>query len=105
VLSYAVAQRRREIAVRMALGAQPSRIRVQFLTLSLRLLALGTLIGLLAAWQAGVAMHAVLYNVPAFSFTILGAAASVLTVVCLAACLLPAQRAARISPMGALAEE
>src|SRR6185369_3851970 len=46
VLSYAVAQRRREIGVRMALGARPEQIRSQFLGVALRLLAAGTVLGL-----------------------------------------------------------
>jgi hypothetical protein len=105
VLSYAVAQRRREIGVRMALGAQPGRIRMQFLSLSLRLLIAGTVLGLIGAWQAGLAMRSLLFQVPALNFAVLAAAACVTAVVCLVACLLPAQRAARISPMEALAEE
>ncbi|MGC2528582.1 MAG: ADOP family duplicated permease [Candidatus Acidiferrum sp.] len=105
VLSYAVAHRRREIGVRMALGAQPGQIRGQFLSLSLRLLAAGTLLGLLGAWQSGRAMRAVLFQVPPLDLPILAAAACVTAVVCLAACLLPSQRAARISPMEALTEE
>jgi predicted permease len=105
VLSYAVAQRRREIGVRMALGAQPGQIRIHFLSLSLRLLAAGTVLGLLGAWQAGRAMRSLLFQVPPLNVTVLGAAACVTAAVCLAACLLPAQRAAQISPMEALAEE
>jgi len=105
VLSYAVAQRRREIGVRMALGAQPGQIRVQFLSLSLRLLAAGTVLGLIGAWQAGRAMRSLLFQVPPLNFAVLAAAACVTAVVCLAACLLPSQRAAQISPMEALAEE
>ncbi len=105
VLSYAVAQRRREIGVRMALGAQPGRIRMQFLSLSLRLLIAGTLLGLLGAWQAGRAMRSLLFQVPALNVAVLAAAACVTAAVCLAACLLPAELAARISPMEALAEE
>ena len=104
VLSYAVAQRRREIAVRMALGALPGQIRTQFLALSVRLLAAGTALGLIAAWQAGRTMRSMLYNVPSLNVTILFATGLLLTVVCLAACLLPAQRASRISPLSALAE-
>jgi putative ABC transport system permease protein len=105
VLSYAVAQRRREIGVRMALGAQPGQIRTQFLSLSLRLLAAGTLLGLLGAWQSGRAMRAVLFHVPSLDLPILAGAACVTAIVCLAACLLPSQRAARISPIEILAEQ
>jgi predicted permease len=105
VLSYAVAQRRREIGVRMALGAQPRQIRSQFFSLSLRLLAGGTLFGLIGAWQAGHAMRSVLFHVLPLDLTILAGAACVTGVVCLAACVLPSERAARISPMEALAEE
>jgi predicted permease len=105
VLSYAVAQRRREIAVRMALGAQPGQILIQFLSLSLRLLAGGTVLGLIGAWQAGRAMGSLLFQVPPLNIAVLVAAACVTAAVCLSACLLPSQRAAQISPMEALAEE
>ena len=64
VLSYAVAQRRREIGVRMALGARPEQIRGQFFSLALRLLAGGTILGLIGAWLTGRAMQAVLFHVP-----------------------------------------
>jgi predicted permease len=105
VLSYAVAQRRREIGVRMALGAQPGQIRIQFLSLSLRLLTAGTVLGLIGAWQAGRAMRSLLFQVPALNVAVLAAGACVTAAVCLAACLLPSQRAAQISPMEALAED
>ncbi len=105
VLSYAVSQRRREIGVRMALGAQPRQIRSQFLSLSLRLLAGGTLLGLIGAWQEGRAMRTLLFEVPPLDVAVLAGAACITAVVCLAACLLPAQRAARTSPMRALAED
>jgi len=105
VLSYAVAQRRREIGVRIALGAQPGQIRIQFLSLSLRLLTAGTVLGLIGAWQAGRAMRSLLFQVPPLNVAVLAAAACVTAAVCLAACLLPSQRAAQISPMEALAEE
>jgi predicted permease len=105
VLSYAVAQRRREIGVRMALGAQPGQIRIQFLSLSLRLLTAGTLLGLIGAWQAGRAMRTLLFQVPPLNVAVLSAAACVTAAVCLVACLLPSQRAAQISPVEALAEE
>ena len=105
VLSYAVAQRRREIGLRMALGAQPGEIRRQFFYLSLRLLIGGTILGVIGAWPTSQSMQAVLFHVPALNLAILAGAAFVMGVVSLAACLLPSQRAARISPMEALAEE
>jgi predicted permease len=105
VLSYAVAQRRREIGVRIALGAQPGQIRIQFLSLSLRLLTAGTVLGLLGAWQAGRAISSLLFQVPPLNIVVLAGAACITAVMCLAACLLPSQRAARISPMEALAED
>ena len=105
VLSYAVAQRRREIGLRMALGARPEQVRGQFVSLALRLLAAGTVLGVLGAWLAGRALQAVLFQVPALHPATLAATAAVLGVVSLAACLLPSERAARISPTEALAEE
>ena len=105
VLSYAVAQRRREIGLRMALGAQPAQIRSQFLSLAFRLLACGMLLGFAGAWAAGRAMGTVLYHVLAHDLSILAGAAGVMCFVSLAACLVPSQRAARISPMESLAEE
>jgi predicted permease len=105
LLSYAVAQRRREIGLRMALGAQPEQIRRQFVSLALRLLAAGTVLGIVGAWLTGRAMQAVLFHVPALDAATLAGAATLLGAVSLAACLLPSDRAARISPMEALAEE
>jgi ABC-type antimicrobial peptide transport system permease subunit len=105
VLSYAVAQRNREIGVRMALGAQPGQIRSQFLSLALRLFIAGMAIGGLGAWFTGKAMQTLLFDVPALSFLALGSAAAIMALVSLVACLLPAHRASRISPMQALADQ
>jgi predicted permease len=105
VSSYAVAQRRREIGVRMALGAQPAQIRAQFLGLALRLLGAGIVLGVIGAWLTGQAMRTVLFQVPPFHLATLAVAAGVLGVVSLGACLLPSRRAARISPVEALAGE
>jgi ABC-type antimicrobial peptide transport system permease subunit len=105
VLSYAVAQRRREIGLRMALGARPEQVRGQFVSLALRLLAAGTALGVLGAWLTGRAMQSVLFEVPPLHAPTLAGAAIILGMVSMAACLLPSDRAARISPMEALAEE
>lgn len=102
VVSYAIGQRRREIGVRMALGAQPREIAWQFLALGLELLASGTVIGVIASVLAGRAMQSLLYGVPAVYVPALLAAAGVMGAVSLAACLLPSRHAARISPVEAL---
>jgi predicted permease len=105
VLSYAVTQRRREIGLRMALGARPEQVRGQFLALALRLLAAGTALGILGAWLTGRAMQAVLFQVPPLHMATLAGAAGLLGAVSLAACLLPSHRAAQVSPMVVLSEE
>jgi len=105
VLSYAVAQRRREIGIRMALGAQRHQIGTQFLSLGLRLLAAGTILGLIGAWLAGRAMQGVLFGVPALPILTLLGTAFVMTAVSLVACLVPARRATRVDPIVALRSE
>jgi len=105
VLSYAVAQRRREIGIRMALGAQREQIGAQFLSLGLRLLAAGTVLGLIGAWLAGRAMQSVLFDVPALPDATLLGVALVMSVVSLIACLIPARRAAKVDPLVALRYE
>lgn len=104
VLSYAVTQRRREIGVRMALGAMPRQIRAQFLSLAARMFIAGTALGVLGAWLVGKAMQSVLFEVRAFDVPMLLAGALVVALVSLGACLVPASRAARVSPMEALSE-
>jgi predicted lysophospholipase L1 biosynthesis ABC-type transport system permease subunit len=105
VLSYSVSQRRREIGVRMALGARPEQIRSQFLRVALRLLGAGTVLGVVGAWLAGRAMLTLLFQVPELHVATLGAAAGIIGAVALAACLIPAHRAARIPPLEALADQ
>jgi predicted permease len=104
VLSFAVAQRRREVGTRIALGARPAQIRRQFLWVGLRLLFAGSVLGLIGAWFVGQAMQGFLYGVPGVHPATLGATASILSIVALAACWLPSMRAARISPMTALSD-
>jgi predicted permease len=105
VLSYAVAQRRREIGIRMALGAQREQIGAQFLSLGLRLLAAGTIFGLIGAWLAGRAMQSILFDVPTLHVATLFGTALVMTAVSLVACLIPTRRATRVDPVEALRYE
>lgn len=105
VLSYAVSQRQREIGVRMALGAVPAQIRNQFVSVGARVLAAGAVLGVLGAWAAGHAMQTVLFGVPALHPLTLAAALVVMSLVTLAAALIPAMRATRVNPMEALRSE
>ena len=105
VLSYAVAQRTREIGIRMALGARREQIGTQFLSLGLRLLIAGTILGLVGAWLAERAMQSVLFGVPALPVITLLGTAFVMTAVSLVACLIPARRASRVDPIVALRTE
>ena len=105
VLSYAVAQRTREIGIRMALGAQREQIGAQFLSLGLRLLVAGTLLGLFGAWLAGKAMQTVLFDVPPLHLAILLGTAVIMSAVSLVACLIPARRATMVDPVEALRAE
>jgi putative ABC transport system permease protein len=83
----------------MALGAQRGQIGSQFLSLGLRLLAAGTILGLIGAWLTGRAMQSILFGVPTFPFTALFATALVMGVVSLVACFIPARRATKVDPM------
>jgi predicted permease len=105
VLAYAVSQRRREVAVRMACGATPSLIGRQFLTLGAKLLVLGIALGTFGAWTAGRAMQSFLVEVPPFHIFTSAATVFAMSLVTLLAALLPARRATQIHPMEALRYE
>jgi predicted lysophospholipase L1 biosynthesis ABC-type transport system permease subunit len=105
VLSYAVAQRRREIGIRMAVGAQREQISAQFLKIGLRLLIAGTVFGLIGAAFTGRALQTILFDVPAVHPAMFAATAAIMTFVSLIACWLPARRASRTDPIEALRAE
>ena len=104
-LSYTIAQRRREIGVRLALGAQTRHIRTQFLAFALRMLGAGIVLGVIGSWAAGQGMASVLFGVPTLHVPAVAGAALVVTAVSLVACLLPVRRASRLDPMIALRAE
>ena len=102
VLAYAVAQRRREIGVRMALGARPEQILLQFLRLGAGILAVSLPLGCAGALLVTRAMTGFLYGVGPANLTVLGVTAATLGFVAMLACLIPAQRGAQVSPAEAL---
>lgn len=105
VLAYAVAQRTREIGVRMALGATGAAVRRLVLADVGRLFVVGSVVGLLGALAFGRAARSLLYGVgPADPVALLGAAA-LLAAVAWAAGAVPAARAARVAPTRALRGE
>ncbi len=102
VLAYAVSQRRREIGVRMALGARPEQILAQFLALGGRLVAAGIALGLLGAWLTAHAMRGVLFGIGGLPLVVLAGTAGLMLAVVLLATFLPSRRAARVNPIDAL---
>jgi predicted permease len=105
VTSYAVAQRRGEIGVRMALGAQRGSVAWLVLRDVVVLLITGGIIGLAAALAAGRFIESLLYDVQPGDPAHLAIAVAVLAVAAAIAAWLPARRAARLDPVAALREE
>ena len=105
VLSFAVNQRTREIGVRMALGASTGNVIRMVATHAARLLGLGVVVGGGLGLAAGVALRSQLFGVqPADPVTFL-AVVALLSVVALAAAVVPARRAARVDPVVTLKAE
>jgi predicted permease len=105
VLSYTVAQRRREIAIRLALGARQRDVRRRFVREGVTLAAIGVVIGLGAAAGATRLMTALLYAVDPLDPVTYIAIALLLTAVAALASYLPARRASSVDPAEALAAE
>ena len=105
VIAFGVAQRTREIGLRIALGAGKQQVLRLILREGLILAAAGLGVGLLGAYFLGRAMQSTLYGVGAVDLGAFLAVAAVLLTSALLACYVPARRATRIDPMVALRYE
>ena len=105
VISFTVARRRREIGIRLAVGARPREVLMMILKQGLTLALVGTVLGLLAGTSLAHFAASLLYGVnPRDTFTFI-AVPVFLTSVTLLACLLPARNAARVDPVDVLRSE
>ena len=102
VLSYSVNQRRQELSVRMALGAQPSDVLWLVVRQGLWLAIIGSVAGAAGALAVGRAMSSLLYGVSSGDGAAFIVAIALALVTALAACLLPARRAAALDPLAGL---
>jgi putative ABC transport system permease protein len=102
LIQYSIATRTQEIGLRMAIGAQPGEIVRMFVGEGLTLSVTGLAVGLAGALWFGRAASSLLFGVTATDPLTFTAVSSLLTVVAIAACYVPARRATRIDPIAAL---
>jgi predicted permease len=105
VLANAVARRRREIGIRMALGADAGRVRGMVVGSAAAMTVAGTVLGLGVAWMGGRWLEALLFRVEPGDPLVLAAGAGVLLAFGALAAWVPAQRATRVDPARTLASE
>jgi putative ABC transport system permease protein len=105
VMAYGVARRRREIGIRMALGAGPARIQSMVMGQLIWILGFGLGIGIPAALACTRLIESRLYGVKGSDVTVIATAALVLSLTAVVAAYWPARRAARVNPLDALRYE
>jgi predicted lysophospholipase L1 biosynthesis ABC-type transport system permease subunit len=105
VLAYQVAQRRKEIGIRLALGSDGGRIFGLIVSEGLVLLGLGVVVGLAGAFAIRRAMETQLFGVQPMDPMVLSAVTIALGLVAFLACAVPARRAAQIDPLVALTDQ
>lgn len=104
IMAYSVNQRKREIGLRMALGAASGSVLRLILQQGMSLVATGVAIGLGASLVVGRLLSRMLYGVSASDPLSIGGAVLLLVLIALSACYLPARRASRVDPLVALRE-
>ena len=101
-LAYSVTQRAREIGIRMALGSAPEDVFQSVVGQGLRVTGVGLVLGGAAAWFLARLIESLLFGVQATDPRVLGGVAVLLGAVAVIACVIPARRATRVSPVEAL---
>jgi predicted permease len=105
VLAYLVAQRRREIGVRIALGSDAPRVFNMIMREGVVIVLSGVVVGLGGAWLLRGGIESQLYGVEPMNPLVVSGVTLVLAIVALAACAIPARRATRVDPVIALQQE
>ncbi len=102
VLSYAVSRRRRELGIRIALGAQLGSVRALVVKDGFRLAVGGVLVGLAVASVATRVLRSMLFSVSAVDPVVFSLASAALVAVAVAASVIPARTATRVDPLDAV---
>jgi putative ABC transport system permease protein len=102
LLAFMVRERRREIAVRLALGAEPRRILHMVVGRGLKLVSVGLLAGVVASHFMARAVQSLLFQTESHDLVTFATVPLVLATIAIIACALPAYRASRVEPLGAL---
>ena len=105
VISYGVSQRRREIGIRLALGAEQRSVRNMIVLHGMRLAVAGVMIGVVSAFGLTRLIESLLYGVKPTDPLTFVVVSLLLTAVALLACYIPARRAMRVDPIVALRYE
>lgn len=105
VMSYAVTQRRQELGIRVALGAQPGNILTLVLRRGMKLTLIGMALGLIGAVASTRLLRDMLFGIKPFDPLTFGAMTLLLMCISFVACFLPARRATKVDPMNVLRNE
>jgi putative ABC transport system permease protein len=105
VLSFSIARRTREMGIRLALGAAARQVFLSVVRDGMSLVGVGTVIGLIGGFVAARSLAGFLYGVPTSDPATFAGTATILIAVALVACIVPARRAMRVSPITALRSE
>jgi len=105
LISHAVTRRTREIGIRMALGARRTHAMAMILRQGIRLVLVGSALGLVGAYYGTQLLKGLVFGVSVHDPLVFGGVVAVILAVAVMACLMPARRATRIEPMVALREE